>query len=331
MHLSATALGRLLSEPQIELVEKAPLYAGKRHPAWSPLFSSNPSSVDLLTQAAANRVTKDEELKAWHQSLAHRIADIENWPDAASALSELRVLDALSEAGLDAKPLNPDGEATPDFLVQLEAQQIKVEVFSKHEDGTQTQRREDVAQGKNVPGVERTTTTTPHGNLTFTTEVLHPGGVPDLSKPHDSVQANVISKLCAAKGHEHQVQSEHTSVLWMDLSYFCEINESLIDQTNSLISGHSGLTSGAIWHAFYGWKGAPLLEEASHRLTPMGHDGRYRLTDSKKSRLAATLISFEKPLFYLKIHGLTCHCRIVSESAALIFLGSSWKIVSRTG
>jgi hypothetical protein len=204
------------------------------------------------------------------------------------------VLSALRGAGLDAAPLDPDGKATPDFMVRSGGEELVIEVFSKHEDGAETRRREDVAQGKNVPGVHRSTTTFAAGSVTFTTEILHPGGKPDLSKPYDSVQANVISKLCAAKGQEKQVDASRTAVLWLDLSYFTELNYTLIEQTNALISGHIGLTSGAIWHAFYGWKGAPLAEEGGRRRVVMGHDGRFRFRGASKSAFAAALISFEQ-------------------------------------
>lgn len=285
---------KFMEDEQVRAIKEAPLYAGKRHPTWAPLFYEKPSSVDILTRKAADSIGSDPLLKVWCQKLGMRMADLENFPDAASALSELRVLSALREAGLDTIPLAPGETATPDFLVRSGEEELVVEVFSKHEDGAQTLRREDVAQGKDVPGVERSSTAYPGGIISSTTQVLYPGGVPDTSKLYDSVQANVISKLCAAKNLEQQMDLSRPAVLWLDLSYFCDLNHTLIEQTNSLISGHSGLTSGAIWHAFYGWKGAPLIEEGSRRRIFMGHEGRYRFTGSRKSRLAATLISFER-------------------------------------
>lgn len=275
-------------------IEGAPLYAGKRHPAWAPLFHTKPSPVDILTREAAIRVSRDVSLGEWCQTIGMRIADLDNRPDAASALSELRVLSALREAGLDATPLDPGGTPTPDFLVRDEDEEIVVEVYSKHEDGKETKRREAVAQGEDVAGVERKTVVKSGGSVTFTTQILHPGGVPDLSKPFDSVQANVISKLCAAKGPEKQMDANRVSVLWLDLSYFIEINNSLIDQTHPLTSCRHGLSSGAIWHAFYGWKGAPLADVGRHGRVKMGHDGRFRLAATSKSHLAATLVSFEQ-------------------------------------
>lgn len=286
--------GSFLNEEQAKAIDSAPLCAGKRHPAWAPLFQKQKSAVDFLTLEAADRIAADASLEGWRQTLGMRIADIDNYPDAASALSELRVLSALREVGLNTTPLDPGDTPTPDFLVRDGDEEIVVEVYSKHEDGKETKRREAVAQGADVSGVERRTHSLPGGSVTFTTQILHPGGVPNPSKPFDSVQANVISKLCAAKGPEKQMDANRASVLWLDLSYFIEISKSLIDQTHPLISGHHGLTSGAIWHAFYGWKGAPLADVGRHGRVHMGHDGRFRLASDSKSRLAATLVSFEE-------------------------------------
>jgi hypothetical protein len=59
-------------------------------------------------------------------------------------------------------------------------------------------------------------------------------------------------------------------------------------------SGHQGITCGAIWYALYGWKGAPVFEEGAHRAVLMGHDGRFRLTGQKKSKLSAVLAVFSE-------------------------------------
>lgn len=39
-------------------------------------------------------------------------------------------------------------------------------------------------------------------------------------------------------------------------------------------------------------KGAPIFEEGSHRLVSMGHDGRFRISGPKKSKLSAVLVVF---------------------------------------
>ncbi len=92
------------------------------------------------------------------------------------------------------------------------------------------------------------------------------------------------------KDKEAQRREGVTSVLWLDPSRFGAMTHTLLEQTIPLVSGHVGLTSGAIWHAFYGWKGAPILEEGNRKRIEMGHEGRFRLSGTKKSHLAAVII-----------------------------------------
>ena len=67
-------------------------------------------------------------------------------------------------------------------------------------------------------------------------------------------------------------------------------------QTLPLVSGNIGLTSGAVWHAFYGWKGAPIFEEGNRKRITMAHEGRFRMTGSAESHLAAVIVCFERGL-----------------------------------
>ena len=78
------------------------------------------------------------------------------------------------------------------------------------------------------------------------------------------------------------------------------MSKSQLLQTLPLVSGHIGLTSGEIWHAFYCWKGALLLEEGNPRRTTMGHHGRFRMSGDAKSHLAAAIVSFERGLVLLE-------------------------------
>lgn len=279
-------------------IDEAPMTAHDRHPAWSPLFNTQRSAVDFLSGEAAHHIASSPSRAAWLKALAPRVADIDNPADAAAALAELRAFGAMLEAGLEVTPLTPGGVPTPDFHADAGDGKVLVEVHAKHEHGDETWRRQAVARGEDVPGVERSTSRIGEGSISFTTMVVHPGGKPDPNKPHDSVQANVISKLCAAKGKETQIDAGLPSVLWLDLSYFDPMSKTLLDQAQPLLSGH-GLMTGAIWHAFYGWKGAPIIEGHRHR-PPMAHDGRFRLTGKNKSRLAAVIVTVEMGLILLE-------------------------------
>ncbi|RQW42279.1 hypothetical protein EH199_18705 [Novosphingobium sp. LASN5T] len=287
----------IFSAQQLELVKNAPLYAGDRHPAWSVLFGAA-SAVDFLTRRSLDVVGRSVDLQHEMRNTLDRAVNLTNISDAAAALAELRALGGMTEAGLLVRPLAPSSKrgATPDFEVDADDGSVTVEVHAKHEDCAQTQLRQLLADGSEVPGIERRTEDYGSGTIAFATVELHPGGVPRRGHKFDSVQANVISKLCAVKQGEKQRRHNVPSVLWLDLSYFGPMTHTLLEQTIPIVSGNIGLTSGAIWNAFYGWKGAPILEEGNPRKITMGHDGRFRLTGEAKCYYAAAIICFEKGL-----------------------------------
>jgi hypothetical protein len=291
-------LHTLFSPKQIEAIKTAPLFAGDRHPAWSALFLQQASATDFLTRKSADALHHLPALREQMRGSIQRAASVENISDAAAALAELRAFGGMFEAGMNVQPIDAGGKrgATPDFVVDAGDGPVTVEVHARHEAGAQTKFRQAIAGGRDVPGVERRSEVIGSNKVTFVTSVLYPGGKPDSKNPFDSIQANVISRLCRAKDKEAQRRAGVPSVLWLDLSNFGTMTHTLLEQTLPLVSGHIGLTSGAIWHAFYGWKGAPVLEEGNRRRIEMGHDGRFRLTGNKKSHLAALIVCFEKGL-----------------------------------
>jgi hypothetical protein len=175
-----------------------------------------------------------------------------------------------------------------------------LEVFAKHQDEEESNLSDAVSAGQTPPGVERHVVENERGRVETTILEVRPCGAPDPGKPHDSVQANLISRICAAKGKERQFPSDRPSLLWIDLRSFGAWPEVLkLEQCAPLISGHHGLTSGALWYAFYGWQGAPIFEEDFHlheRIVPMGHDGRFRLQGTKKSKLSGSIIALSETL-----------------------------------
>lgn len=295
-------LHTLLSPDQIKVIDAAPLFAGDRHPIWSALFQQQASATDFLTRKAADALACLPDQREAMRAVIERAASTENIPDAAAALAELRAFGGMLEAGLSVQPLTVGGRrgATPDFVVDAGDGEVTVEVHARHEAGQQTTFRQAVASGQDLPGVDRRSEKIGNHTLTFTTTALYPGGKPDRDNPFDSIQANVISRLCRAKDKEAQRREGVPSVLWLDLSHFGAMTHTLLEQTIPLVSGHVGLTSGAIWHAFYGWKGAPILEEGNPKHIEMGHDGRFRLSGAKKSHLAAVIVCFEKGLVLLE-------------------------------
>ena len=76
------------------------------------------------------------------------------------------------------------------------------------------------------------------------------------------------------------------------------------EQRSPLISGHHGaLCSGAIWYAFYGWKGAPVFDDhagGGHTITPMAHEGRFSAQAAKTSRYAAAILCLKEATILLE-------------------------------
>jgi hypothetical protein len=291
----------LFSDKELKTIKSWPLVAGLRHPTWSPIFIEEPKTVDILS----NRSVADVYLnggEGWLRSLVPRLLRYVD-PEAASAsLAELRAYGGLLEAGFAVKPIDRSNEATPDFEIDAGDGRIIVEVFAKHEDDDQTIARREIAAGGTPPGVERSVMEGKHVTVNTTISVGQPGGEPNPEKPNDSVQANVTSRVCGAKGNETQLPNDAPSLLWIDFRSFGPWPEVVdIQQTSPIMSGHRGLTSGALWYAFYGWKGAPIFEEDTlDRVVPMGHDGRFRLAGNKKTKLSGAILALSEGVAFLE-------------------------------
>jgi hypothetical protein len=126
---------------------------------------------------------------------------------------------------------------------------------------------------------------------------LTPGGKADPKKIHDSVQTNLISRICGIKSNEKQIPGDRSALLVIDLAHFGGPVISQFFGPNEaapVLSGHQGITSGPIWYAVYGWKGAPVFQEGRHDIARMEHDGRFRVDGEQKSKLSAVLVVFDK-------------------------------------
>lgn len=293
----------LLGEEEALKLDAAPSVAGNRHPAWHPVFRPEHRAADQLANQAVCLVG-DAGGTEWLHSLRPRLIRLDDPEEAAAALAELRVYGGLLRAGFEVSPVPRRGDSTPDFVADAGDGPVVVEVFAKHQDEDQKELLEDLERGKGRSDIERSTTKLQHATMTTATTVLQPGGAPDADKPNDSTQANLISRLCAAKGNEAQFPTEGPSLLWIDLRNFGPWPEALaLEQATPLISGRDGLTSGALWYAFYGWRGAPIFEEdffPEDRVVPMGHNGRFRLQGKRKSRLSGTVVTLHEGTILLE-------------------------------
>jgi hypothetical protein len=289
----------ILTEAEATAIENAPPIGLQRHPTWYPIFDGQSSATNDLTNGAVFRIALVGDI-AWLQQLPSRLTRIDDPEEAAAALGELRAYGALLQAGFKVTPIPRSTDATADFSVNAGDGEVIVEVFTKHQDEDQAQLQADIAEGRATRGVQRGTMESSNLTVHTTISSIQPGGAPDKNKPHDSVQANVISRVCAAKAKELQLPDDASSLLWIDFHSFGPWPAALSsDQASPLISGNNGFTSGALWYGFYGWRGAPIFEEdffPQDRVFPMGHDGRFRLTGKRKSKLSGSILALSSGL-----------------------------------
>lgn len=302
-----TSLSDLFTPEQIEGIDQAPLRpTGTRHPTWFALHNPKPRVVDNLVRLAVPAITQETGGEMWLKDLGDRLRNLQDDSGASSALAEIRAYGGLLEAAFKVTPIIRTSDATPDFTVDAGDGPVTVEVFQKHQDKQQDKLvvAANTPDGEHPYGIERTETTVGERTLRMAVTELTPGGRPDPTKEGDSVQANLISKVCSMKEDETQVDPDRPCVLIADFTHFGGPTTSQLlkpHQMSPLIRGFygRGLCSGAMWYGVYGWKGAPVFEDPSAPKR-MGHDGRFRLDGKKKSRLSAVLFVFHEDVVLLE-------------------------------
>lgn len=301
--MNARCVKDLLTPDEFDALENAPSIAGARHPTWYPVFYETPRRIEYFTNEAVARVSAAGH-SDWLSKLKPRLMRLDDHEEAAAALAELRAFGALLEAGFTVQPIPRSDAATPDFSVDGGDGPVVLEVFTKHEDDEQKLLRGRALAGDPDPNIVRSSFDVPGSKIKMTATLMQPGGAPDPSKPYDSVQANLISRICAAKGNESQLPSDRPAMLWIDLRSFGLWPEVVSpEQAAPLVMSREGVVAGALWYAFYGWKGAPVYDPSlgkADNFVRMGHDGRFRMTGKKKSRLAATIIVLPETLVFFE-------------------------------
>jgi len=304
-------LNDLLTKSQIAEINNYFDPARGRHPAWSVInafdraadYSRSPK--DFLVNKAVDRICLGKEGQSWLTGALKRVSQISDFEEAVSSIAEICCYGAMLEAGFDIQPIPTVKNApTPDFKFDLNGASGIVEVTAKLEHDEQVKRARKIAGGETPDGVERSTFESQGGRADFTTSVSHPFGAPDAGKPATQ-RRPTRSAGCQIKAKETQFADGKPSLLWIDFrdlgkwpGVFRE------EQSSPLISGHHGaLCSGAIWYAFYGWKGAPVFDDhvgGGYRITPMAHEGRFSAHATKTSRYSAAILCLEKATVLLE-------------------------------
>ncbi len=293
-------LNELFDESQLKAIEHASSFLGTRHPVWFPLFH-NKRPMDVLVHSAVSGISVNPAGMIWLRDLVPRLTDVLDASGSSSALAEVRAYGGLLECGFSVSPIPRTDDSTPDFNVDAGDGEMTVEVFAKHQDKDEddTVALMGESYGPFPDTIHRSHRMVQDANkqeareLIITTAAICPGGVPDSSKPGDSVQANLISRICGVKKNECQIPGDKPAVLIIDFCHFGGPDMSSftkVDQAFPIVSGHRGITSGALWYAVYGWKNTPVFQEGHKEFKRMGHDGRFRLAGDRKSKLSAVLM-----------------------------------------
>ncbi|CBJ50357.1 hypothetical protein [Ralstonia solanacearum] len=296
----------LFNAEQLSTIRDADLIMGHRHPTWCPLFyTDRVRAIDHLTQEAVPLIARQAGGEGWLKDLVPRLVDFQDIRNASSSLAEIRAYAGLLNSGFSVAPIDRSDDSTPDFVVDAGDGPIIVEVFAKHQDEAEDELLDAVHSSGSVNRSDVTRRSATVGGYTITTTIcpITPGGRPDPNKTHDSVQANVISRVCSMKGNEKQIPDDRPALLIADFTHFgppgaAELLHST--QASPLLRGHHGIACGAMWYGMYGWNGAPVFEEQAHHLVRMAHDGRFRQTGKRKSKLSAALLVFHKAVVLLE-------------------------------
>jgi len=301
----------LLSSDQIEAINNFFDEARGRHPAWSAVNAKNREikycrkPKDFLVNQAVDAISWEGDNLAWRADIVRRVSRMADFEDVVGALAEIRCCGAMLEAGFQIRPIPTTKVPTPDFEFSLNGNDGVIEVTAKLEHGNEVARARHIVNGETPAGVERSAVSRPGGRIDFTISEMHPFGAPDPNKPGDTVQTNAISKICSIKCKETQIMDGRSRVLWIDFRDFGRWPGALtVDQSAPLICGPNGtLCSGAIWYAFYGWKGAPVFEDhmsGRRFVTPMAHFGRFAKEQSTPSQYSAAILCLESDTIFFE-------------------------------
>lgn len=206
-----------------------------------------------------------------------------------SVLGEMRAFaDLLRMPGFDVSSLGT-GAKGPDFLLtgKEDGTKVYVEVFSYP---PRPDNEKVIVQGakehfRDWNGCQY--------SMTTKVSVQDPFGFPKLGKDGESTTANAVSKICARKFSEYQLDVHSVSILYFDMQSLV-MSHTMLEQCSPVLEQNGSFTSGAIWLAYYGKKGFPILENAGPGFVlpttyvKMGHEGHFN--QAAGSKLNAVII-----------------------------------------
>lgn len=259
------------------LRKENPLKISKFKTASATLFGNTEFAIQNIQQS-----TKSAELVCYKKRLE---SEIINESNSSSIFGEIRALGYLINMGLDVKIIpTKKVSATSDFEINFNDTKVIVEVKTRLIDEFEKKKLNDTENDNKQLEI-----------------LIAPFGYTKIS---EQIVENIISKLCAIKQNETQVNPKYCNILWIDLQ-----DETLFDIDGATLclpfsSWQNKLYSGGAYYAFYGWKGAPIfdgheiVEEDLTNLGSMKHDGRFEKASSYDAvilSLCDSTVVFENP------------------------------------
>jgi hypothetical protein len=316
-----------LDTKQISEIENYFDEARGRHPAWSIInarcltVSYARSPKDFLANEAVHFIKQDGDSETWLNNTLKRVAQTVDFEDSAAAIAEICCYGAMREAGFVMRPIQPRRTPKPDFEFSLGDTKGVVEVAAKLEHDVQPRQSKMISDGQTPPQGELSKFAVAGFQMASLKVEKFPLGAPNPDKQGDTTQTNAISRICSIKGKETQFAEGLPSLLWIDFRHLGQWPAVLQDkQAAPLIRGRrASLCSGAIWYAFYGWKGAPVFDDkigGGHTLTRMAHHGRFDKEATKPSRYAAAIICLQTAT--ILIENPVANTRLTDEQRAML-------------
>ena len=285
-------VSKIIEAKEIEKLRKVH-QVNRPHPLVRLTGTERPSQVAHNTARAIKLILQNNREWLVDPRFRERMLS-EDVTNAAGALAEIRAYGALLEAGYQVNPIRPAKEPSPDFRIAAEnGGCANVEVHAKQISGPmqdeidkhEREIQEDFQAWRKEKGKS--------GGV-FIAEALgiQPLGAPDPAKRGETTTINAIHSLCQVKAEEKQFAEDEVNLLWLDMQdenpwWFLSCDPSVL--VEPVVSGNDGmLTSGALWYAMYGWKGAPVFDpDFPQKITCMQHEGRFH-RDTKISALVAS-------------------------------------------
>lgn len=262
---------------------------------------SHPLKIMLMLSCDRSRFTKwntrmafktiVEKDKGWLEKIKRRLVNTTDYTDPSSALAEVRAYGDLLTAGFDVNPVATATSSRPDFRTDEFTIPIVIEVFSKELDGETAIELKEFNNDSLVPAKG--------GSSSLRELSVSPFGK---SKNNEYSSENAISRITSIKKYEKQFNQKCINILWIDFQdESWKFND--YEAARPLFSSTTDtITSGYLWHSFYGEKGLPLFEfgsferKATKQGRAMQHNGRFPCERKNygKSIVDLAVISFPK-------------------------------------